>query len=366
MTKISLNIVLIIMVALSSSTSFAARLSRENVSQHGNDVIFTFDVNGSKNETVNIELTLTINGKEYSAKNLHLSGDIGQVRAGKTKKIVWDVLKDFPNGYSGNVQWSLVEREKISGQAVSVKGNCFGMGDAQRDPGTDNKLVHRVCLSDFLIGKAEVTIGEFRSFVDASKYTTDAEKGAGCFYFSGDTWTLDAKKNWKNPGYQQEDDYPAVCVSWNDAVAYLEWLSARSGKKYRLPYEAEWEFAARGAGKDERWSGTGNRTALNSFAWFSDNSDNRIHDVGLKSPNSLGLFDMSGNVWEWVSDWYADNYYNFSQSDNPAGPEEGLMKVIRGGSWFEEADKTTVTFRFRGSPTFASTNIGFRVVKEKN
>lgn len=367
MARVLSDIALVaLMVALCATTAFASNLGRESASQRGNDVVFSFDVDGSRNETVNIELTLTINGREYSAQNLHLSGDIGQVKAGKGKKITWDVLKDFPGGISGNVDWSLSLREKIAGQAVLIKGTCFGMGDAQGDPGADNKLVHKVCVSDFYVHKAEVTVGEFRDFVKASKYRTDAEKGAGCFSFTGDTWTLDAKKNWQDPGYQQEDDFPVVCVSWNDAAAFVEWLSDKSGKRHRLLTEAEWEYVARSGGKEDKWSGTGDRTGLNSVAWFGDNSRKRVNDVGLKKPNLLGIFDMSGNVWEWVSDWYADNYYNFSQSDNPGGPEEGLMKVMRGGSWFDEAEKATTTYRFRGNPTFASTNIGFRCARDKN
>jgi len=357
--------VIALLCMATSSIVSAASLKNEKVFQQGNDVIFQFDIQGSKNENVVVDLTLTIGGKKYSEKNLSISGNTGKTKAGNGKKITWDVLKDFPQGYTGDIEWSLDIRKNIAGLMSMIKGDCFSMGDSQGDPGTDNKLVHKVCISDYYVGKSEVTVGEFRSFVDATKYQTDAEKGSGCFIFSKDTWGIDPDRNWKNPGYAQEDDNPVVCVSWNDATAFLEWKSSKTGTPHRLPTEAEWEYAARSGGKDDKWSGTGDRGALDSYCWFSKNSRNSVHAVGMKEPNGYEVYDMSGNVWEWVNDWYADNYYNYSQSDNPQGPEEGMMKVMRGGSWFEDDEKVTTTFRFRGSTSFASTNIGFRYAKDK-
>ncbi len=178
-------------------------------------------------------------------------------------------------------------------EMVNIHGGCFQMGDNFGDGFSDEKPVHGVCVSDFAIGKYEVTVAQFRSFVNATDYSTEAEKGDGCYVLTEGDWAKNASFNWKNPGFSQEDTHPVACVSWNDATTYIRWLSGQSGRKYRLRTEAEWEYAARSGGKRERYSGGDNVYAV---AWYSGNSWSKTQPVGQKQANGLGIYDMSGNV----------------------------------------------------------------------
>jgi len=242
---------------------------------------------------------------------------------------------------------------------VRVKGGCYQMGDTFGDGDSDEKPVHEVCVDDFYIGKYDVTVGDFRRFVSDTGYSTEAEKGDGCYVWSGSSWNKDSSKNWKNPGFSQEDRNPVVCVTWNDAKAYAGWMQGKSGKAVRLPTEAEWEYAARSGGKAEKYAG-GND--IDSVAWYNGNSGNRTHPVGTKSPNGLGLYDMSGNVWQWTADWYGDKYYSESPRNNPIGPNSGQYRVLRGGSWFNLPVNVRAANRYWDDPTLRLSSYGFRLV----
>ena len=172
-----------------------------------------------------------------------------------------------------------VQQDTSGIEMVNVPGGCFQMGDNFVDGDGDEKPVHEACANDFAIGKYEVTVGQFRSFVNATGYSTEAEKGDGCYVRTGRKWGKNASSNWKNPGFSQEDTHPVACVSWNDATAYSRWLSGQSGRSYRLPTEAEWEYAARSGGKREKYSGGDN---LDAVAWYDKNSGSKTHPVGQK------------------------------------------------------------------------------------
>ena len=189
---------------------------------------------------------------------------------------------------------------------VFVKGGCFQMGDTFGDGNSDEKPVHEACVDDFYLGKYEVTQGQWQGVMGS------------------------------NPSYFKECgvNCPVEQVSWNDVQEFISRLNQRSGRRFRLPTEAEWEYAARSGGKAEKWSGTSSEGELGQYAWYSGNSDKRTHPVGEKRPNGLGLYDMAGNVWEWCADWYGgNNYYQGSPRNNPEGPGSGSTRVIRGGSW---------------------------------
>jgi sulfatase modifying factor 1 len=187
---------------------------------------------------------------------------------------------------------------------ILVKGGCFEMGDAFVVGNPDERPGHEVCVKDFLLGKYEVTQGQWRRVMGG------------------------------NPShFQVGDDIPVDTVSWNDAQDFIRRLNQMSGKSYRLPTEAEWEYAARSGGKREKWAGTNREFELRDYAWFSGNSGSETHPVGQKKPNGLGLYDMSGNVWEWVNDWYDKDYYRNSPKNDPPGPSGGQHKMLRGGSW---------------------------------
>jgi formylglycine-generating enzyme required for sulfatase activity len=243
-------------------------------------------------------------------------------------------------------------------EMIFVKGGCYQMGDTFGDGESDEKPVHEVCVNDFYIGKYEVNVGHFRKFVNDTGYQTEAEKGDGCYIWTGSKWDKRRDANWRNPGFSQKESHPVVCVSWNDAQAFIKHLNRRGGKNYRLPTEAEWEYAARSGGKSEKYSG-GND--VDAVAWYVSNSGSRTHPVGQKQPNGLGLHDMSGNVWEWCQDWYGSNYYGGSGRDNPVGPSSGSDRVDRGGSWSNSAANTRAASRSRSSPVYRYYSLGFRL-----
>jgi formylglycine-generating enzyme required for sulfatase activity len=202
-------------------------------------------------------------------------------------------------------------------ELVFVKGGCYRMGDLWDDgvsgdgDGAQERPVHEVCVDDFYMGKFEVTQGQWKALMGSNPVT-------------------DSNCN--------EDRCAVDNVGWSDVQAFIGKLNDKAGgSRYHLPTEAEWEYAARSGGKDERYSG-GND--IDSVAWYEVNSGARSkpplevagHPVGLKAPNGLGLHDMSGNVWELVSDWYQADYYASSPRDNPTGPASGETHAKRGGS----------------------------------
>jgi len=216
---------------------------------------------------------------------------------------------------------------------IEVKGGCYGMGSQAKDAAANEKPAHEVCVTHFLIGKYPVTQSQWISVMG------------------------------KNPSAHDNcgDVCPVENLAWDDIQAYIRKLNGHTKKKYRLPTEAEWEYAARSGGKDDRWSGTNDEKELGDYAWYLNNARYRSHPVGLKKPNPLGLYDMTGNVWQWVSDWYAEDFYAKSPRDNPQGPATGRMRVLRGGFWGDTADFARVTRRISLAPDVKGPGYGFRL-----
>jgi formylglycine-generating enzyme required for sulfatase activity len=215
----------------------------------------------------------------------------------------------------------------------------------------------------FYVAIHEVTVGKFTAFVEATGYKTEAEtdgKGGSTSF----PWQQRPDLNWKNMGSEQSDQHPVVNVTWNDAVAFCKWLSEKEGSKYRLPSEAQWEYACR-AGSATRWSFGDNKADLDRYAWYEPNrGGGRLSKpVGQKSANGLGLFDMCGNVWEWCSDRYSPDYYGDSPADDPIGPSRGNWRVCRGGAFNEGTSSVRCASRYKGEPTVRNFNIGFRPVR---
>ena len=214
---------------------------------------------------------------------------------------------------------------------VAVPGGTFTMGctsEQGSDCDDDEKPVRRVTVSDFYIGKYEVTQKEWREVMGS------------------------------NPSYSQNcDNCPVEQVSWQDIQQFLARLNAKTGKAYRLPTEAEWEYAARG-GSSQRYKYAGSNS-LDEVGWYDGNAWGKLYPVGQKKANELGLHDMSGNVWEWCADWYGT--YPSTAQINPKGPSGASNRVIRGGFFGKPAEDCRVSYRSRNSPTNRVNNLGFRL-----
>jgi len=218
---------------------------------------------------------------------------------------------------------------------------------------------HRVTISKpFYMQKMEVTVGQWRSFIQDTGYKTEAETGGGAYVWTGKKWEKKEGTYWDNPGFNQGDNNPVTCVSWNDVQEFIKWLNRKEGKEYRLPTEAEWEYGAR-AGSTTRFCYGNNKDGLAEYAWYWDNSGKRTHSVGEKKPNSWGLYDMHGNVWEWLQDRYGD--YPSGAVTDPTGPSSGSNRVNRGGSWGNDAGNCRSANRVRNEPGNRDNNLGFRL-----
>jgi formylglycine-generating enzyme required for sulfatase activity len=235
----------------------------------------------------------------------------------------------------------------------------------------DERPVHRVRITKpYFMGRYETTVGEFRQFVADTGHKTDAEKdGTGGVGWNGTKFGRDPKFTWSTWWKDQTDRHPVVNISPNDAAEFCRWLGKKEGKTYRLPTEAEWEYACR-AGTTTRFY-TGDDAAAAAKA--GNFADPRRHPpgtilttkVGSFAPNAFGLYDMHGNIWEWCADHYQKDYYASSPVDDPKGPERGGNVVMRGGCWGFEVGSGRSSTRGRSTPTSRGYRDGFRVVLEK-
>ena len=259
----------------------------------------------------------------------------------------------------------------------------------------DEAPVHTVRIRRaFYMGQHEVTVGQFRRFLEASGYRPESEAdGTGGYGYNpsydpsrsarGDAFEgRDPRYSWRNPGFAQGDDHPVVNVTWNDAQALSAWLSRTEGHRYRLPTEAEWEYACR-AGTRTRYphgdDPQGLVHAANTFdqsaaahwpRWQQhalEGSDGHAFTapVGSYPPNAFGLHDMLGNAWEWVSDWHGETYYAHSPRSDPQGPAQGNVRVRRGGSWHSWPLYARVAFRNWNTPETRYVLVGFRLLRER-
>lgn len=263
-------------------------------------------------------------------------------------------------------------------EMVSIRGGTFMMGSPAGETGRNSdEKQHSVTVRNFSIAKHEVTVGEFRRFVNSSGYKTDAEKNAdgkqGCYAYNGTKWDYTAGRSWKSPGFTQTDRHPAVCISQRDALAYVAWLGKATGKRYGLPTEAQWEYAARAGTSTARYWGNDSDQACRS-ANVADESMKRISgytgwtlhncndqtsytaEVGRYNANSWGLKDMLGNVWEWTCSAYDKDYGGAENKCASSG-----NRVLRGGSWLISPDGVRSASRLRSTASYRVNRIGFRL-----
>ncbi|MBO6026293.1 MAG: SUMF1/EgtB/PvdO family nonheme iron enzyme [Bacteroidales bacterium] len=331
----------------------ALKLTKEGYADYAETVTIT------KGQRAQVNATLS-NGKEIqftcNVPNAQLSVDgkvVGQASGTYLLTYGSHTLKATASNYrdyAGSIQVSESSRtysismepvrkdeETFTVNGVSftmklVEGGTFQMG-ATSEQGSDandrEKPVHNVTLSNYYIGETEVTQALWQAVMGSNP------------------------SNWKG------DNLPVETVSWNDVQDFIHKLNQMTGKNFRLPTEAEWEYAARGGKYSKSYKYSGNKK-ISKVAWCTDNSEHKTHVVKTKDPNELGLYDMSGNVWEWCQDWYGN--YSSSSQTNPTGPSTGSFRVLRGGSWYSNARSCRVASRGDYAPGNRSSNIGFRLV----
>jgi sulfatase modifying factor 1 len=263
---------------------------------------------------------------------------------------------------------------------IPAQGKMFTMGSPKGEYGVINdETEHQVTLSaDYYLGVTTVTRGQFAAFVQDDGYQTDAEKGPGGTAWEADQkdWIQDKKYSWRNAGYEQTDEHPVANVSWNDAVAFCKWLTKKDGVEYRLPTEAEWEFACR-AGSKTRFSFGNDGEEIASYAnvadakfrevtgmtWGIKKSDGYAFaaPVGRFQANAFGIQDMHGNVMQFCSDVYAD--YPKEAVTDPQGPgaKKDSLRVLRGGCWRNEPAYCRSASRYKAPPNGGGVSGGFRI-----
>ena len=261
------------------------------------------------------------------------------------------------------------QQQQLPDNMVLVTGGTFIMGcqdGRDKDCFDSEKPAHSVLVGSFYIGKYEVTVREFKAFIEDAGYVTDADKEGWSYIWTGSEWEKKKVVNWRcdtkgNVRPESEYEYPVIHISWNDATEYCKWLSRKTGKNYRLPTEAEWEYAARGGEKSKGYLYSGSNT-LADMGWNAHNSGGETHSVGSLGANELEIYDMSGNVWEWCDDDLHGDYKG-APDDGSAwvGNPRGSNRVLRGGGWFIDARNCRVTSRGSDGPDDRDSNLGFRL-----
>jgi len=256
---------------------------------------------------------------------------ISKNKTNTNKELTTEVIQEIPpkNITNNNKTKTETNLTDLNFDMVYVRGGTFTMGSNEGD--ADEKPTHQVTLSDFYIGKYEVTQKQWKALMGT------------------------------NPSEFKGDNLPVEKVSWNDVQEFIKKLNAKTGKKYSLPTEAQWEYAAGGGANNRtKWAGTNSESSVGTYIWYDGNSGNKTYPIGTKNPNQLGIYDMSGNVWEWCLDWYG-NYSSDSQT-NTKGAQSGTHRIGRGGGWGDYNPYCRVTNRSKGIPTNTINDLGFRIV----
>lgn len=268
---------------------------------------------GGKMPTKGVNINLSGNSN-YSSQSMSRNQDFIETAWGINMKMIWVEGGDF-----------------LMGCTSEQGGDC----------GNNEQNVRRVTVDGFYIGMLEVTQSQWEKVMGTSIYQQKTKAGESSISGVG-------------------PDYPMYYVSWDEAMEFCRILSNKTGRTYTLPTEAQWEYAARGGNKNEGTKYAGSNM-IDVVAWYDENNGGNVHIVGSKRANALGIYDMSGNVFEWCKDWYANSYVSYD-TNNPVGPSSGSIRVIRGGSWYNNASFCRVADRDCYSPGTRSFILGFRVV----
>lgn len=333
------NRILLLLFLAAVGTAKAQQIQNVQATQEGKTIVVSYDLtDNASGSTYEVELYCSTDGGSTFGKSLSaVSGDAGkEIKPGASRRISWDVLADREKLTGNRIVFEVRARttDQAGIEMVFVKGGTFTMGCTSEQSDCDDyeKPAHQVTVSDFRMGKYEVTQKQWTEIIGS------------------------------NPSsFKNCEDCPVENVSWNDVQEFIKQLNRKTGKNYRLPTEAEWEYAARGgsSGSPTLYAGSNN---IDEVAWYDGNSGSKTHPVGQKKPNELGLYDISGNVWEWCSDWYGSDYYKNSPRNNPQGPASGSYRVLRGGCWGSLARHCRVAFRYFDRPVIRGNGGGFRLV----
>lgn len=327
---------IILAMVLWAASAFGAEVTNLQIVQEGGRGVFTYDLSAEADEKeAEVAVTVTVAGKSYDMKDLHLEGDFGKTPTGKGKRITWNILQDFPKGLRADVDVEVTAgggpqlANTIGMKFVLIPAGSFMMGEGSE--------MHQVTISKpFYMQTTEVTEGQWQRVMGNNP------------------------SRFKDCG----GDCPVEQVSWNDAQEFIRKLNGLEGTdNYRLPTEAQWEYASRSGGKNEEWAGTSNGSSLGSYAWYNANSGSKTHPVARKQPNGLGLFDTSGNVWEWVQDWKGND--PAGSVTDPSGPSSGSSRVLRGGSWLDNARLCRSSRRYGYDPDLRYSSLGFRLLRTR-
>lgn len=331
----------------------AAEVKNIVIQKVENRLLFNYDLEGEE-EVATVSVYVTVGDKTYPAKNLHLEGDLGKVRPGRNRRVVWNVLSDFPRGVYQTVSVEISAGmpsiiNNIGMTFVLIPAGSVVMGSPADEPGRNtDEMQEKVTISRaFYLQTTEVTQGQWQRVMG-----TNPSRFSAC-----------------------GEDCPVEQVSWHDAQAFIRKLNEREGtNNYRLPTEGEWEYAARAGtatayywGKEPDCS----RANYGNSLWGSECKSvnpGKTLKVGSFRPNAWGLYDMAGNVWEWVDNWYGP--YNSSQIMNPGVSRSGVFRVQRGGAWDSDAVACRSALRVKALPDVKlghmklnPGNLGFRLAR---
>ena len=358
---------LMFLVTLLYSSVKCQTLSNFRYHQSLDTLIVMYDINSARDDIFRVRLLLSNDGgSNYPIIPWSTKGDVGYgIHPGVNKKILWFPLKDSIELSGDNYQFkievkSLGTSPKI--EFVQIPGGEYDLGSFDKSSGSDEYPPHSVLIDGFELSKYEVTNLQFANFLNA--YGNDEVKEGE---FSGKKMIYDSPYGMKqiesgNRYWTVQKGYefhPVTNVTWFGAYEFCRYYN------YKLPSEAEWEYAARELGKKIKY-GNGRQVAENNEINFSSGESTKsmgTTHVASFAPNSLELFDLSGNVWEWCQDWYNSDSYSNTRRDNPVGPTFGNYKVIRGGSWYNNSEGIRTTERSFIKPDRDMPDIGFRVAK---